>query len=427
MSKIALWFFLGTVTGASLIYFYTHQTPVEVLPTPPKAITSMDQLPPKPPKNLEEKPLSPAPPPAPLPPPSQSAEMLPPPPSPQEAPVVIEKLEKPPLPPAKKIVLLCQHPASEIQIPEDLQKNSRSADILSPMWFDIKDDGQIAPRKEGIISPATPVHQEFCKQNNILLMPIFRNFSPKKLLSHPEVFPESAHNIVAMVQQEKYDGIMLDIEEVSEEYREPMNQLASEIRNALSERHYKFAIAVPCHGRAWDYKFLSENADYLLIMFYDYVGTFNKKYVGATAPYKWTERGRDIYTDLNAILATGASPQKLLFGVPTYGNTFTLNAEGHWTNIETRYLRNLVDTKAQYQAERLWNDEMKAPYFEYQKNQTHYQVWYEDAESFDFKFQTADKNNLAGIGCWAIGSPSSDSGPDFWPAVEKYKAAPRQP
>ncbi|XP_072918471.1 di-N-acetylchitobiase-like [Hemitrygon akajei] len=50
---------------------------------------------------------------------------------------------------------------------------------------------------------------------------------------------------------------------------------------------------------------------------------------------------------------------------------------------------------------RFWDDDRKAPYFDYLVGNTYHEVWYDDPESISMKVSIMMKLNLRGIGVWA--------------------------
>lgn len=317
------------------------------------------------------------------------------------------------------IVLASQHRSAGTVIPQELKSNARVVNIVAPMWFDATDEGSVVAA-HSCSGPYTN-YVQFCRDQRIRLMPIVRNFSPRKLLSNPDARRTCAQETAALVKREDFDGIVIDIEQMQPELQSSLVDLMRELYPLMQQQGRRVGIAV--NARAWgkwDYNNLALNSDWLYIMFYDYTGPWNKSLVGPTAPLSWTNHPADIRRDLQRILATGAPLAKLLFGVPLYGNDFTLNPQGGALSIKTQYVDELLQLKQSQQAERRWDDNTQCPFFEYRDSQDGmHQVWYEDAESYSNKLQLAVRNHLGGIAIWALRTTPSSVNSSFWATIRE--------
>jgi spore germination protein YaaH len=317
------------------------------------------------------------------------------------------------------LVLASQHRFAGTLIPQELRANAHVVDIVSPMWFDATDQGTITAAK-GCSGPYTD-YLNFCHTHAIRVMPIVRNFSPHALLSNSAAVSTCAEETAAVAAREGFDGILMDIEEVQPDMQPALVDLMRELYPRMQEQGRQVCIAVSARAWGkWDYRSLALHSDYLYVMFYDYTGPWNKALVGPTAPIQWTGHATDIRRDLQRILATGTPPEKLLFGIPLYGNDFALNPQGGALSIKTLYVDDLLRIKQAQQADRHWDDAKKCPAFEYQdSHHGAHQVWYEDAESYSNKLQVALHNHLGGIAIWALRNDSSSVDSDFWATVHE--------
>lgn len=317
------------------------------------------------------------------------------------------------------LVLASQHRAAGTSIPQELRTNAHMVDIVSPMWFDATDQGTITAA-DGCTGPYTN-YLDFCHTHAIRLMPIVRNFSPRALLSNPAAVKTCAEETAALVTREGFDGIVMDIEQVRPDMQAALVDLMRKLYPRMHEQGRQLCIAVDSRAWGkWDYRNLALNSDWLYVMFYDYTGPWNKALVGPTAPIQWIEHTSDIQRDLQRILATGTPPEKLLFGVPLFGDDFALNPQGGALSIKTLYVDDLLHMQQAQHADRHWDDTKKCPSFEYQdSHHVAHQVWYEDAESYSNKLQVAFQNHLGGIAIWAIRNSISSVNSDFWATVHE--------
>ena len=317
------------------------------------------------------------------------------------------------------IILASQHRGAGTSIPEELKTNADAVDIVAPMWFDVTDDGAVVPAKD--CSGPYTTYLEFCREHGVRLMPIVRNFLPKALLSNAQAVKACAENTAALARREGFDGIVMDIEDMQPELQPALVSLMQKLYPLLQKQGLRLCVAV--NARAWgkwDYSNLALHSDWLYVMFYDYTGPWNKSVIGPTAPIDWPERSADIRRDLHRILAVGTPPEKILFGIPLYGDDFKLNTAGGASTITVDYLDSLLELQRRHGVQRLWDETKKCPYFDYQDGQgeTH-RVWYDDAESFRAKIQLARDSKLAGIAFWSLRGTPKNVNSDFWETVKK--------
>ncbi len=317
------------------------------------------------------------------------------------------------------IVVASQHRAAGTVVPDELKANAGAVDIVAPMWFDATGAGEISPAAN--CAGPYAAYAEFCRQHRIRLMPIVRNFSPRVLLADPEAIKACAENAAALARREGFDGIVMDIEQMQPEWQPALVSLMQQLYPLLQREGRRLCIAV--NARAWgkwDYRSLAQHSDWLYVMFYDYTGSWNKSVIGPTAPLDWPERSADIRRDLERILATGTPPEKLLFGIPLYGNDYKLDPAGGASAVTIDYLDPLLALKQRHDAPRVWDDTKKCPYFEYRDAEgVSHRVWYEDADSFRAKIWLARQSKLGGIAFWSLRGTPANVNSDFWATVRE--------
>lgn len=318
------------------------------------------------------------------------------------------------------LVFLCQHPAAKTTVPAELASNASSVDVIIPMWFDIKSDGSVVSiHKDSDYA----TYREFCKKNGITLLPILRNFKPKDFLLNPEAISRAVGELGALLKRENFDGFTIDIEEDSTDDRTHQPML-SFLEQAYAEvkKQDKFLCVTfnPVYwGRGWQNEEILQHCDWAFSMFYDYAGPWNKTRVTATAPYEWPSQPRDMKRDIAKIISE-RSAGKIIFGMPAYGNDCAFDAEGNCVEMTVSYVNSFLALQAQENAPRLWDAEARTPYFEYQRDGKRHRVWYEDAESYQWRTALATKLKCAGIGVWSVGSKDGMD-PALWASIKNYR------
>lgn len=169
---------------------------------------------------------------------------------------------------------------------------------------------------------------------------------------------------------------------------------------------------------AYNIRELSRYLDFLHIMCYDYGGSWDKK-ITANAPLH-SDDELNVETTVKHLIKLGASPSKIVMGVPFYGRTFITNFDGNYGDASTDiqfqgpYTREngflgyneicalLSNTTTKWTSS--W-DEATSQGIARFKNETSGEtrvVVYDNTRSIAKKMKFAMKNKLAGVMSWSI-------------------------
>lgn len=156
-----------------------------------------------------------------------------------------------------------------------------------------------------------------------------------KLAADPERRKKFVQNAMEFVLHYGFDGLDLDWEYPTQrdgkpEDRENFSKLVMELSSAFKKKNLLLtsAIGAPIKiiDQAYDIKLLSNHLDFLHIMCYDYHGAWDKK-VGPNAPLS-SDDSLDIEHTIEHLITLGASPGKIVLGLPFYGRSFIEHADG---------------------------------------------------------------------------------------------------
>ncbi|MBU1016715.1 MAG: glycosyl hydrolase family 18 protein [Patescibacteria group bacterium] len=157
---------------------------------------------------------------------------------------------------------------------------------------------------------------------------------------------------------------------------------------------------------------LNNVADGLFIMAYDFYRPTSDK-AGPVAPISGYPDKYDYdITRMIEDYKKVASSEKLILGVPYYGYNWVVeNTEPNSTRIPGDDVlgysisQNYAQiSNSDYQKDLLWDTEAKVPYFTYISDTgATRQVYFENAESLREKYILAKRENLQGVGIWALG------------------------
>ena len=199
---------------------------------------------------------------------------------------------------------------------------------------------------------------------------------------------------------------------------EVLNEFMADLTVFMHEQipESEVSIAVPpINWGGWQYTGLAEACDYLFIMGYNFYGPWSQT-SGPCAPL--TGGSYNITRTVNTEFAE-ANADKLILGVPYYGNKWKTNtgnpyshAFDHISQPSYSLAKNIADD---YGAS--WDDISQTSYCSYQQSGDWYQVWYDSDTSLRRKYDLADSHYYKGIGMWALGYDSDK--PELWDELRR--------
>lgn len=228
---------------------------------------------------------------------------------------------------------------------------------------------------------------------------------------------------VNLAKSQFMDGINIDIEQAVEDGSLEFHALTALVKETTEIFHreipgsqvsFDVAWSPKCiDKRCYDYIAIAESCDLLFVMSYDEQSQIMGDCIAmANAPFSQTLDAYHQYLRMNI------DPKKLVMGVPWYGYDYpclNLSEQGVCSINKVPFRGAPCSDAAGKQKAyswimkqvnmsvtgRLWDDEQKAPYFNYkdQTGQIH-QVWYDDPESICSKADGVKSNGLRGIGMW---------------------------
>lgn len=240
-------------------------------------------------------------------------------------------------------------------------------------------------------------------ENGYKVWPSISNNSYKEttsvILNDYKLRQKLINNIVNVALENSFDGINLDFENIFKNDKDMFTRFVIELAPRLKEYGMVLSVDVTAPDGSDDWSMcynrheLAKAADYLVFMAYDEYGDDSGK-AGTTAGADWIEVALKKFVGTQEEVPA----EKLILGMPFYTRLWK-EQNGKLTSSAI-YMKGINSTIPQ-DAQKVWKDDVKQYYVEYQKNGATYKMWIEDEKSIAEKFNLLNEYNLAGAAYWA--------------------------
>ncbi len=246
----------------------------------------------------------------------------------------------------------------------------------------------------------------------------------RTLLSSAQARDVLITRLIALLQQRGGSGVNIDFESLPGDQRENLVSFFAELRTRLDAAIPEAVIstaapAVDWNG-AWDVAALSASIDLFFVMCYDYSWSGSSN-AGPVAPIRGMSY--NVERTLRWYLDQGVPPERLLMGVPYYGYDWPVvsgSAGAATTARGTARTYSAVISSLPNRT-RQWSDTFLNPWISYESSSWQ-QLWYDDEESLEYKYQLVKDLGIAGVGMWALGYDADL--PELWNLIERMFTRP---
>ena len=304
-----------------------------------------------------------------------------------------------------------------------------SLNVVSPNYFDVNKEGQL----EITWKLQTSFINEMQKRD-IRVVPFLANHWDRTSgINGLENREKLASDIAAAVEKYNLDGVNVDIEGVGHQYRDQHTDLVRLLRQKIPS-HKEVSVAVAANPNGWqtgwhgfyDYKGLSEYANYLMIMAYDESWESPDSPIGPVSSLNFFERS------IQYAINQGVPKNKIVNGLPFYGRMWKLDGptlEGvhlHGRGLSSRRVGPLAQ---QFNGEFLYDEKSQTPFVQFTipKGQSafvgttkltegKYIIYYENQRSIKAKLHSPRKFDIHGTGSWALLHET----PDTWDYYKQW-------
>lgn len=216
-------------------------------------------------------------------------------------------------------------------------------------------------------------------------------------------------NMVALAQNDNYDGINLDYENGAAVDRDAFSSFVHDLAAALHAAGKQLSVCVspktadvPNHPRStfFDYLSLENDADWIFVMSWGW--HWQTSYPGPISP-------ADTLTQVYNYVATMPLKQKFVMGLPLYGFDWP-NGGGPYNPATPRSYGEIMSIAAQTGAQIQYDAVSQEYHFNYTDSSgVPHEVWFGDGPSVVGRLQIGASRGI-GLGVWRLGQED----PAFW-------------
>ncbi|UWG96981.1 cell wall-binding repeat-containing protein [Dehalobacter sp. DCM] len=305
----------------------------------------------------------------------------------------------------------------DILVPNFLGARQSDGSITS-----INPDGSFAYRFSSSDIPKYLVSLGQSNGARVVPMAMASGSTADKMLQDPVKRSTFAASALKVVKETNADGILIDMEALSEKSEAGLTSLMQELYASLHPIGKLVMVsvmsktdpAVEWWYDEYNYADLAQYTDYIQIMTYDY----STSQPGPIAPPDWMKK-------VISYAVTEIPSEKILMGVPYYGRAWRKD-----TTDPTKWLYKTFGwAMATQTAEQCGatitryttlTDPVGIPTFKYtDENGYNRTCYFDDRLSWSVKLDIMDQYNLGGIGGWSMGWINTVSSPELYPLLKE--------
>ena len=321
----------------------------------------------------------------------------------------------------QKVSLVWDYYSEYVTAPDRSGTTIEGINVVSPTFFALKRLGQ-----GDIIDKAGEEGQayvEWAKEQGYEVWALFSNESmietTSEIMNDFKLREKTIKGIVDLAVKYGVDGINIDFENMYMEDKDLFTRFIIELAPRLKDYGMTLSVDVtaPDGGETWSQCFdrynLAKNVDYMIFMGYDQHGESSTE-AGSVAGYDWIKLALDKFVGKQE----GVPKEKMILGIPFYTRVW-YETEGEDLDsdvIDMADTESYISRRFPSSVERVWNEETKQNYIEYNNGSTTYKMWIEDNQSIQVKLNLAREYELGGVAFWAKDREDES----VWEVVKQY-------
>lgn len=301
--------------------------------------------------------------------------------------------------------------------------------------YNSSDSTNLVRRTNGSINEVAPNYFDISKNGNLIISGVDKNFILAMKDDGISITPFLSNHwnrsigraaiknrvnlisqIVDAINKYEFDGINIDIENLTSADRDDFTDFVRMLRDALpSEKKLTVSVAANPYGLdtgwqgSYDYDALGKIADYLFVMTYD-----EHSVGGACGP---VASGDFVEYSIQYALQH-VEKNKIVIGIPFYGRYWREESD---VGGEAIVIGDVPRIISKFKAKEEYDNEQQTAKatFTVPEDSTikvngtilepgNYTIWYENEQSIRYKLELVNKYNLKGAGVWALGQEKTN-------------------
>ncbi|MFZ0519673.1 MAG: glycosyltransferase [Candidatus Acidiferrales bacterium] len=198
-------------------------------------------------------------------------------------------------------------------------------------------------------------------------------------------------------------GVVVDFELMPQTSQPNFSRFIHDLAIAMHHANLKLMVAVPAADWSYDYKYLAEQADALILMNYDL--HYPTSAPGPIAPQDWFER--DIQNIVKIV-----PPGKIVMGIANYGYDWPAKTKTNPHPVaQALTFQQGIITAVESESDVTFDPDTLNPHYSYEDehNQVH-QVWMLDSVTAYNQLRAAERAGVRGTALWRLGMED----PSIW-------------
>src|SRR3989338_8261397 len=289
------------------------------------------------------------------------------------------------------------------------KQNYQKLDSVSLAWYNLDSDNKIS--LDSSVSNETEADTiAFAKQNGKkVVFGISDHGEAEKaddILNDEENQKDQIANIISIIDEKGYDGMIVDYEDMQNEQEEDFTRYMRRLSEEIHSKGKTLGISIPVETKGKvshgiNIVDVSKVVDSMHMNVYEQHGEDTVQ--GPIASIEWTN------TIIKNAIDQGVEPNKVTLGTAHSGHDWVIKPEEEFFKdmATDETLELLQRTNAELQ----WDEVKQANFFTYKNDEDReHMVWLEDARSFQRKIDLAKSYELLGIFLWYLGGED----PKIW-------------
>jgi len=290
-----------------------------------------------------------------------------------------------------------------------INKNWQKIDILAPQMYTVVFSNNSAKITGGF----GPKLKKAIKDHKLKVMPLVANSNFSQSLMHKLLLSDYEQNrviagLIYLAKRDKYIGWQFDFENINYQDGDLYSAFVEKASKSFKKNNLVLSVAAIARsvdyedtnafknwGGVYDYKRLSESADFISLMAYD-----DPNSLGPVASINFVNKKLNYVKDK-------IPPEKLSLGVPLY--YWKWNADTK-KRVGSGFFNNVLAIASNYLHTISFDESLGVSSLSYSYNNKNYRVWFEDKKSFEVKLNIIKENNLRGFSAWLLGGED----PEIW-------------